>query len=116
MALIVVISAAITIDMCNSMADGMPMEGGRTMSMSLMRMPEESWWGASTRFLGMRIAMMVAMMLPSIAAVLWRYRQMLDLTAATRNSYHAARERSISAAHRDLAFESVCGAARAAAT
>lgn len=75
--LLFAISAAITIDVCHSMADAMPMPGGLPMSMIWMMMPEESWWDASAKFLGMWMAMMVAMMLPSIAPVLWRYRQTL---------------------------------------
>jgi predicted metal-binding membrane protein len=55
--------------------DGMPMPGGWTMSMAWMRMPGQSWRGAAASFLGMWIVMMVAMMLPSLFPMLWRYRE-----------------------------------------
>jgi predicted metal-binding membrane protein len=45
------------------------------MSMAWMRMPGQSWLGAGASFLGMWMAMMVAMMLPSLVPMLWRYRQ-----------------------------------------
>ena len=45
------------------------------MSMAWMRMPGQSWPGAASAFLGMWVVMMVAMMLPSVAPTLWRYRQ-----------------------------------------
>jgi len=53
------------------------MPGGWTMSMTWMRMPGETWTGAAASFLGMWIVMMVAMMLPSLVPMLWRYRQAL---------------------------------------
>jgi predicted metal-binding membrane protein len=63
---------------------GMPMPGGWTMSMVWMRMPGQTWPGAAVSFLGMWIVMMVAMMLPSLVFMLWRYRQAVDGTAGTR--------------------------------
>jgi predicted metal-binding membrane protein len=54
---------------------GMPMPGGWTMSMAWMRMPGQTWPGAVASFLGMWVVMMVAMMLPSLFPMLWRYRQ-----------------------------------------
>jgi predicted metal-binding membrane protein len=62
----------------------MAMPGGWTMSMAWMRMPGQSWPGAAAAFLGMWVVMMVAMMLPSLVPMLWRYRQAVDRTAATR--------------------------------
>lgn len=53
---------------------GMPMPGGWTMSMTWMPMPGQSIAGAALSFLGMWSAMTVAMMLPSLAPVLRRYR------------------------------------------
>jgi predicted metal-binding membrane protein len=50
------------------------MPGGWTMSMTWMRMPGQTWAGAAASFLGMWSAMMVAMMLPSLAPMLRRYR------------------------------------------
>src|SRR6185295_13994434 len=53
----------------------MPMPGGWTMSMAWMRMPGQTWLGAAASFLGMWVAMMAAMMLPSLVPMLLRYRQ-----------------------------------------
>jgi len=62
----------------------MPMPGGWTMSMAWMRMPGQTWAGAAASFLGMWVVMMVAMMLPSLAPTLWRYRQAVSGTGAAR--------------------------------
>jgi predicted metal-binding membrane protein len=69
-------SAAATIGWSASMPAmcGMPMPGGWTMSMAWMRMPGQTWSGAAASFLGMWVVMMVAMMLPSLVPMLWRYR------------------------------------------
>jgi predicted metal-binding membrane protein len=56
---------------------GMPMPGGWTMSMAWMRMPGQTWPGAAASFLGMWVVMTVAMMLPALAPMLWRYRQVV---------------------------------------
>src|SRR6266446_4672853 len=76
-ALLFAASAAATIVWCASMSamGEMPMPGGWTMSMAWMRMPEQTWLGSAASFLCMWIVMMVAMMLPSLAPMLWRYRQ-----------------------------------------
>jgi predicted metal-binding membrane protein len=66
-----------------SMMDGMPMSGGWTMSMIWMRMPGQTWPRAAGSFLGMWVVMMVAMMLPSLVPILWRYRQAIAQTGAT---------------------------------
>lgn len=58
------------------------MSGG-TMSMMWMRMPGQSWPGTAASFLVMWIAMMVAMMLPSLGPTLWRYRDCLRRTDST---------------------------------
>jgi predicted metal-binding membrane protein len=63
---------------------GMPMPGGWTMSMAWMRMPTQTWPGAAASFLGMWFVMMVAMMLPSLVPMLWRYRQAVGRTGETR--------------------------------
>jgi predicted metal-binding membrane protein len=70
-------SAALTIAWCESMSamGEMPMPGGWTMSMAWMRMPGQTWPGAAASFVGMWVVMMVAMMLPSLVPMLWRYRQ-----------------------------------------
>jgi predicted metal-binding membrane protein len=62
----------------------MSMPGGWTMSMAWMRMPGQTWAGAAASFLGMWVVMMIAMMLPSLVPMLWRYRQAVALTGETR--------------------------------
>lgn len=76
-ALLCAASAAAAIHWCASMSamGGMPMPGGWTMSMTWMRMPGQTWSGAAASFLGMWTVMMVAMMLPSLVPILWRYRE-----------------------------------------
>jgi predicted metal-binding membrane protein len=78
--------AALTTIWCASMLakDGMPMPGGWTMSMAWMRMPGQTWPGAAAAFTGMWMAMMVAMMLPSVAPTLWRYREAMGRTGEMR--------------------------------
>jgi predicted metal-binding membrane protein len=85
-ALLFAASAAPTIVWCTSMAamGGMPMPGGWTMSMAWMRMPGQTWPGAAASFLGMWVVMMVAMMLPSLVSMLWRYRQAVGRTGEMR--------------------------------
>ena len=85
-ALLFAASAAVTIAWCASMSSmgGMPMPGGWTMSMAWMRMPGQTWPGAAASFLGMWIVMMLAMMLPSLIPMLWRYRQAVGRTGETR--------------------------------
>ena len=85
-ALLFAASAAVTIVWCASMlAMGeMPMPGGWTMSMAWMRMPGQTWPGAAASFLGMWVVMMVAMMLPSLVPMLWRYRHAVARTGETR--------------------------------
>ena len=62
----------------------MAMPGGWALSMMWMRMPGQSWLGAAASFVGMWIVMMVAMMLPSLTPMLWRYGQAIDAAGATR--------------------------------
>jgi predicted metal-binding membrane protein len=54
------------------------------MSMAWMRMPGQTWPGAATSFVGMWLVMMVAMMLPSLVPMLWRYRQAVGGPGAPR--------------------------------
>jgi predicted metal-binding membrane protein len=84
-ALLFAASAALTTLWCASMSamGGMPMPGGWTMSMAWMRMPGQTWPGAAVSFLGMWVVMMVAMMLPSLAPMLWRYRRAVGRAAAS---------------------------------
>jgi predicted metal-binding membrane protein len=85
-ALLFAASAAVTIVWCASMSamGGMPMPGGWTMSMAWMRMPGQTWPGAAASFLGMWVAMMVAMMLPPLVPMLWRYREAVGGTGQAR--------------------------------
>ncbi len=85
-ALLFAASAAVTIVWCASMSamGDMWMPGGWTMSMAWMRMPGQTWPGAAASFLGMWVVMMVAMMLPSLVPMLWRYRQAVGPTGQTR--------------------------------
>jgi predicted metal-binding membrane protein len=76
-ALLFAASAMVTIVWSASMSamGEMPMPGGWTMSMAWMLMPGQTWLSAAASFLGMWVVMMVAMMLPSLVPILWRYRQ-----------------------------------------
>src|SRR5258708_8693790 len=84
-ALLFAASAVVTIVWCASMSamGEMPMPGGWTMSMAWMRMPGQTWPRAAASFLGMWVVMMVAMMLPSLSPMLWRYRQAVGQQGAT---------------------------------
>lgn len=62
----------------------MPMPGGWTMSMTWVRMPQQTWLGAAASFLGMWITMMMAMMLPSLVPALRRYRQSVGIAEEKR--------------------------------
>jgi predicted metal-binding membrane protein len=85
-ALLFAASTALTTFWCASMSvmGEMPTPGGWTMSMAWMRMPEQTWPGAAASFVGMWVVMMVAMMLPSLVPMLWRYRQAVAGTGQTR--------------------------------
>jgi predicted metal-binding membrane protein len=75
-------SATVTVVWCSSMSTmgSMPMPGGWTMSMAWMRMPGQTWLSASASFVVMWVIMMKAMMLPSLAPMLWRYREAVTPT------------------------------------
>lgn len=60
------------------------MPGGGTMSMAWTLMPGQTWLSAAGSFLGMWVLMMVAMMLPSLVPMLWRYREAVARTGETR--------------------------------
>jgi predicted metal-binding membrane protein len=85
-ALLFLASAAVTIRWCRSMSGmgDMPMPGGWTMSMAWMRMPGQTWAAAAVSFIGMWVAMTVAMMLPSLVPMLRRYRQAVGGTDHAR--------------------------------
>jgi predicted metal-binding membrane protein len=76
-ALLFAASAVVTVVWCGAMSamGEMAMPGGWTMSMVWMRMPGQTWPGAAASFLSMWVVMMVAMMLPCLVPMLWRYRQ-----------------------------------------
>jgi predicted metal-binding membrane protein len=80
--LLFAVSAMVTVHLCNSMSTlgEMRMPGGWTMSMAWMRMPGQTWIGAAASFLAMWVVMMVAMMLPSLAPMLGRYRRAVRST------------------------------------
>ena len=85
-ALVFAISATVTTVRCSSMSAmaGMPMPGGWTMSMAWMRAPGQTWLGAAASFLGMWEVMMLAMMMPSLTPMLWRYRETVSRSGAPR--------------------------------
>lgn len=85
-ALLFAASAAAAILWCASMSSmgGMAMPGGWTMSMAWMRMPGQTWPAAAASFLGMWVVMMLAMMLPSLIPMLWRFRRAVGRAAETR--------------------------------
>ena len=85
-ALLFASSAALTIFWCASMSamPGMPMPGGGTMSMVWMTMPGQTEIEATASFLGMWVVMMMAMMLPSLMPMLWRYRQAVGWRGESR--------------------------------
>jgi predicted metal-binding membrane protein len=85
-ALLFAVSATVTILWCASMSamGGMPMPGGWTMSIAWMRMPGQTWPGAAASFVAMWAIMMVAMMLPSLVPMLWRYRQAVSGSGEAR--------------------------------
>src|SRR5438132_13655104 len=64
-ALVFVTSVALTIVWCRSMSamGRMRMPGGWIMSMAWMRMPGQSWFGASGVFVGLWNGMMLAVMM-----------------------------------------------------
>ena len=59
-------------------------------AMMWMRMPGQSWPGAAASFLGMWVVMMVAMMLPTLIPMLWRYRESAMNTGAARLAWLTA--------------------------
>jgi predicted metal-binding membrane protein len=65
----------------------MPMPGDLMMSMPWMPMPGQTWPGVAASFLSMWVVMMVAMMLPSLMPILWRYRRAAERTHETRSPH-----------------------------
>ncbi|MFM0198652.1 DUF2182 domain-containing protein [Paraburkholderia fungorum] len=85
-ALLFVVSTGVTTVAAASMSamGEMPMPGGWSMSMTWLRMCGQTWPGAAASFLGMWTVMMVAMMLPSLVPMLWRYREAVGGIGAMR--------------------------------
>ncbi len=85
-AIVFAASVAMTIASCASMSamGVMDMPGGWAMSMMWMRMTGQTWLGAAASFVGMWVVMMVAMMLPSLTPMLWRYRGSIGRPGAAR--------------------------------
>ncbi|WP_455287584.1 DUF2182 domain-containing protein [Cupriavidus necator] len=81
-ALLFAASATATVMLHASMSamGAMPMPGGWTMSMAWMRMCGQTWAGAAASFVGMWVVMMAAMMLPSLAPMLWGYHVAVGAT------------------------------------
>src|SRR5689334_14838672 len=84
-ALLFAVNAGVTIAWCTSMSamGEMPMPGGWKMSMAWMQISGQTWIGAAASFLCMWVVMMVAMMLPSLVPMLWRYRPAVGSTGET---------------------------------
>ncbi len=85
-ALVFIACAAGTILWCASMSamGEMSMPGGWAMSTVWMRMPGQSWPAAGAAFTGMWLVMTVAMMLPCLVPMLWRYRQAVASAGSKR--------------------------------
>jgi predicted metal-binding membrane protein len=92
MAIVFAASAAMTIASCASMSamGEMQMPGGWNMSMTWMRMPGQTWFGATASFVGMWVVMMGAMMLPSLTPLLWRYREAMAKAGVARAGWLTA--------------------------
>ena len=86
LALLFTAGVAATIEVSKSMSamGEMPMPGGWTISTAWMPICGQTYLGAAASFLGMWVVMMVAMMLPSLVPMLWRYRRAVGKTGETR--------------------------------
>jgi predicted metal-binding membrane protein len=65
----------VTLNQARTMTGAMQMPGGWEMSMMWMVMPGQTVWGAAWVFVFMWLAMMIAMMLPSVWPMLELYRK-----------------------------------------
>ncbi len=76
-ALLFAAATAVTILSCVAMEamGAVPMAGGWLLSGIWLPLCGQSWFETAACFLGMWFVMTVAMMLPSLAPVLWRYRE-----------------------------------------
>src|SRR2546423_13981409 len=59
------------------------MPGAETMSMPWMPMAGQTWPDAAASFVAMWLLMMVAMMLPALVPMLWRYRRAVGSQSET---------------------------------
>ena len=81
-----VFATTLTIFFTRSMSGGMRMPGNWTMSMMWMIMPGQTWITAAAAFVGMWLAMMVTMMLPSALPMLLLYRRAAGFRGESRLS------------------------------
>lgn len=79
-------ATTLTILSCAAMATmgAVPMAGGWLLSGIWLPLCGQSWLETAACFVGMWFVMMVAMMLPSLAPVLWRYRNAAFAAGASR--------------------------------
>ena len=87
-ALLFAIAAAATVAMTDGRSmramGAMPMSPGGPMSMAPSPMSAQMWAAAAASFTGGWAVMMIAMMMPSVAPLLWRYRRDVQGTGETR--------------------------------
>jgi predicted metal-binding membrane protein len=85
-ALLFAASVTITLARCASMSamGDLPMPGGWAMSMTWRPLCGRGWFSVAASFAGMWAVMMVAMMLPSLGPVLWRYWDALSRAGERR--------------------------------
>ncbi len=76
----------VTILSCAAMGTmgAVPMAGGWLLSGIWLPLCGQSWFETAACFLGMWLVMMIAMMLPSLTPVLWRYRKAALAAGANR--------------------------------
>jgi len=86
MALIFAVTAIVTILSSAAMESmgAMPMAGGWLLSGIWLPLCGQSWFETAACFVGMWLVMMVAMMLPSFAPVLWHYQNAAFTAGATQ--------------------------------
>ena len=86
LALVFATCAGLTLVWCASMSTmpELPMPGGWSLSMTWTPMCGQKWTRIAVSFVGMWIVMMVAMMLPSLAPVLWRFHEALGKAGGAR--------------------------------
>jgi predicted metal-binding membrane protein len=72
-----------------SMSSGLPTAGGMNLPSVWVRMPDQTWLNAVVSFVGMWMAMMAAMMLPSLVPILLVYRRSLRRVDRTRLGWQA---------------------------